>query len=251
MKTLIKLLTLMSIITPIVAHACWPLDERKEVDGFSELDGTLILSFKDAVSCHVIVDAKVSISGKQYITDYRGYLSLPMESFSNVMDKRLPIVVRKKGYVDLQTELQIVAGTVLNKRLVMSEVLPLNKVRFVLQWLDKPRDLDLHLISKTNHVSYRNMKGVINKVTLDRDSLNGFGPETITLLDVSDAETYSIFVDNYSHDSNFRGHANLKVYNGDALLHSIDLKPGKHRAIHVLDIKNGVVDIINKASKRP
>jgi hypothetical protein len=251
MNIFTKVIIYSALLIPSIVQACWPLDERKEIEGFSELDDILVLSFKDAVDCKVVDKATVTLAGNEYATDYRGYLKLPMGPFSELMDEGIPIKIKREGYITLQTDLRVEAGTVLNRRMVMSRALPPGKIRFVLQWDEEPNDLDLHLKGPGFHISYRHMKSIANKVDLDRDELNGYGPETITLHHLDETVNYSILVDNFSNDARFSGSENLKVYVGNRLLHDIQLKQGRQRAIRVLDINKGSFNILNKSSNRP
>ena len=251
MYRLINKFFVLLIFIPSIANACWSLNERKEIEGFAELDDILVLSFKDAVNCEVIPQAKVSLAGNVFTTDAHGYVKLPMTSFADVMDEAMPITIEHDGYIPLKTHLRIEAGTVLNRRMVLSRALPPGKIRFVLQWNEEPSDLDLHLKGPGFHVSYRDKKSIANKVDLDRDEMNGFGPETITLHQMDETANYGLWVDNYSNDDRFSGSENVKVYVGNRLLHDINLKNTRQRAIHVLDLQQGSFIIMNKASARP
>ncbi|MBK6681726.1 MAG: hypothetical protein IPG53_17880 [Ignavibacteriales bacterium] len=78
--------------------------------------------------------------------------------------------------------MEVMAGTIIRNRYSISPKMPLGYLRVVLDWGDSPRDLDAHLV-KTNgyHISYRNMMVSADGVAkLDRDDLDGQGPETIT-----------------------------------------------------------------------
>ena len=245
---LIKFCLILLAVFPLMAQACWPLQERKEIEGFSELDEVLIVSFKDAVDCQSIADAEVLLGNQQFKTDKRGYVQLPMGSLADEMDAAVPVQVQRQGYVSLNYSLKIEAGTVLNKRMVMSRVLPAGKIRFVLQWHEEPRDLDLHLKGPGFHISYRNMKDVVNKAKLDRDALHGYGPETITLHHVEAHGVYSLWVDNYSNEENFTGLENVMIYSGNRLIHNIPLNRNSQRAIRVLNINQSAFEVINEAS---
>jgi hypothetical protein len=251
MKLSLKIIISLMAVFPLLAQACWPIDERKEINGFSELDDELILSFKDAIDCKPVTNAKVVIGEAEFITDARGYASLPMGPFAEQMDARMPVEVQRQGYVTLKTRLRVEAGTVLNKKMTMSRVLPPGKLRFVLQWDEEPKDLDLHLTGPGFHISYRHMKNMANRAKLDRDELDGYGPETITLHRLDKNASYSLLVDNYSNEENFTGLENIMVYSGDRLMHNIQLKQGSHRAVRVLDINQSSFEIINKGSARP
>ncbi|MCW8955828.1 MAG: hypothetical protein OQL09_03020 [Gammaproteobacteria bacterium] len=227
------------------------MKERTEIDGFAELDEILILSFKDAVNCKPVASAKVQIGELDYETDALGYIKLPMAPFSQMMDARAPIKISKQGYITLNTQLEVAAGTVLNRRMVLSPALAEGKVRFVLQWDEEPEDLDLHLTGPDLHISYRNMRNVRNRAKLDQDEMQGYGPETITLdkLDLNSA--YTLWVDNYSNDNRFLGTEQVYVYSADQLVQSIRLIRTRSRAIKVLQINNGEFIFLNQPSARP
>lgn len=242
---------LLLLVIPAVSNACWPLKERTEIDGFAELDGVLILSFKDALNCNAVVQAKVLIGDLEYTTDGRGYLKLPMEPFAAMMDARAPLKIIKSGYITLDTELVVEAGTVLNRRMVLSPALPAGKARFVLQWDDEPEDLDLHLTGPGFHISYRNMQNAPNRAQLDQDETNGYGPETITLQNIRPDAAYALYVDNYSGDDNFHGTERIQVYSGNHLLREIRLPRTGQRAVKILDITQGQFQFVNAPSPRP
>ena len=245
------ILTFVLVLTHITAQACWPLNERKNIDGFAELDGVLILSFKDAVNCKAINNAQVFIGDKEYTSDETGYVEIPMDPYFEMMDERFPLKVIKPGYITLQTELIVAAGTVLNRKQVLSKALPEGKLRFVLQWEDKPKDLDLHLKGPDFHISYRNMKNVPNKAKLDHDEVEGYGPETITLERLSTNASYSLWVDVYSNEGVLSGHENALIYSGDQLVKKIQLPSTSKRGVHILDIVGGSLEIINQPGNRP
>lgn len=233
------------------ALACWPLDERREIEGFAEMEGTLILSFKDAVDCAPLRDARVMLGELEFSTDGKGYLMLPMAPFAAQMDATMPVTVSHPGHITLKTDLIIAAGTVLNRRMVLSRALPPGKTRFVLSWNDEPLDLDLHLKGPGFHISYRNMHSASGNANLDRDELNGFGPETITLHRIQPGAGYRVWVDNFSNDGDFTGAETLSVYQGEHLLQQVRLKPGSHRALLMLKLENGGTERVNQPSPRP
>jgi len=245
------ILLLLVVFLPSITQACWPLKERKEIDGFSELDDVLILSFKDAINCKPINDAKVFIDELEYKTNSQGYLKLPMASFFDQMDARTSVRVEKQDYISLSTELIIEAGTVLNRKMVLSPALPPGKVRFVLQWNSEPEDLDLHLKGPEFHISYRHMKSAANKAKLDRDEMYGYGPETITLDRINQSAAYSLWVDNYSDDGDFQGAEEVVIYSGSKMIRKIPLISTSKQAIKVLEINQGEFKFVNKPSPRP
>ena len=136
-----------------LSHACWDLKERSNIEGFAELDDVLIISLKDAVSCKPLENVSVMLGELEYKTDSQGYIKLPMQPFASQMEASMSLKASKTGYITLSTDLLVEAGTVLNRRLVLSPVLPPGKTRFVLQWADEPQDLDLHLKGPDFHIS--------------------------------------------------------------------------------------------------
>ena len=107
MKLILKIIISLMALFPLLTQACWSLQERKEINGFSELDDELILSFKDAIDCKAITNAKVMIGEARFKTDDRGYVSLPMGPFAEQMDAALSIQVQRQGYVTLKTQLRV------------------------------------------------------------------------------------------------------------------------------------------------
>jgi len=228
------------------SQACWNLKERSNIEGFAELDDVLIISLKDAISCRPLANVKLLLGELEYKTDSQGYIKLPMQPFASQMDARMSLVASKTGYITLSTDLLVEAGTVLNRRLVLSPVLPPGKTRFVLQWADEPEDLDLHLQGPDFHISYRNMKNAPNRARLDVDELEGYGPETITLDRIDVRQTYDLSVYNYSNDADFKGVELVYVYAGDSLIKEMRLPASKKRTVQLLQIKNGKYQFLNK-----
>jgi hypothetical protein len=74
---------------------------------------------------------------------------------------------------------------------------PPGDIAIVLSWLADPRDLDAHLTTPTGHVYYGNP--VIPGATLNHDSTQGYGPETITVTQISSGK-YSYSVHHFAGD---------------------------------------------------
>ena len=245
--------TLLSclISIPLSAHAaCWSSEEISRIDVFSELDETIILSFKDAVDCKPIDKLTVSLGEQTFSSDERGFLTLPIEAFEEIDDEDLFIKVTRKGYIPLKTNLRVRLGTVIDKRFLMSKDLPINNVRFVLQWGDLPQDLDLHLLAKDWHISFRDKKNVPKKARLDKDALRGYGPETITMERIDSGAEYTLYVDNFSVGDDINNEAIVYVYANNRLEKVVRLPDTMKRAVKILEIKNGQISYINRPVKR-
>lgn len=169
-------------------------------------DGKLKIRFFDAVSGQPVRDANLSFEhGLQAQSGMDGSVTVTLPQKDGVY----PFECTKEGYIQAVFELEVIGGTVFNNRFHLSPVIDLGTIRIVLEWGKRPDDLDLHLV-KTNgyHISYRNMKSSGDgTASLDRDALNGFGPETITITNLDDKAEYRCYV----HDFSNRDKANSRT----------------------------------------
>jgi hypothetical protein len=234
----IILLAIQALMFPAFAQSMWTVQEMAEIDGFSELDGILVLKFKDAVTGAAIRDLSVIVAGEMYEGDFRGMVELPIELVEGVDDEDLPFIASAPGYIDLEDVLKIRLESVMVKRFLMTKGLKFNQARFVLEWDQRPVDLDAHLLGPGFHISYRNMRSVPGKAILDRDARQGFGPETITLEEIVKDATYTLTVDNYSNESPMRN-VKVSVYM-DNRLHKVLFYPEiRQNSLTVLTISEG------------
>lgn len=236
-----SLICLLSGLCTVSNASCWEKREYREIENFSELDNKLILSFKDAVSCNAIDNAKVKLGKLFYETDSKGYVTLPMMPFIETGNLDLPMEISKTGYTTIKTKLIVAAGTILNKRMLLSPSLSGSSMRFILQWNETPKDLDLHLEGNGFHVSYRNLRAG-GEATLDQDTQSGYGPETITLNNVKQGQHYKLSVVNYSGGADIDEAAKVLVYIGDQLDSIISLNKTGSRHIDVLEISSGKIN---------
>ena len=211
--TIIYLLSFVSIFS----GEPWDPREIAEIEGFTEIDEKLVLSFKDSVDGAPLSDANVTIKKDSYKTDNKGYIYIPVSKFANIDNAIIPMEFKKPGYITSKIDLIIQLGSIWNKRFVISRQLNIENIRIVLQWGAKPRDLDLHLVTKEFHVSYRNLKNIPNKANLDRDDKNGYGPETLTLNRIEKGTTYRIYVHNFSGESSIRSDGAVYIYANNKL----------------------------------
>ena len=87
---------------------------------------------------------------------------------------------------------------------------------------------------------------------LDRDDRDGYGPETITIKNIDDQESYSFYVHNYTHKNKINSNklsnskASVKVY-GDNKLLKIFQVPTNMEGVYwqVFNIDNGQINEIN------
>ncbi len=225
--------------------SCWDDHERHEVEGFSEMEGAIVLSFKDAVSCEPLSGAEVVLSlpdrDRTVMTGAKGYIVMPERVVDAMGEGTIGIRISKEGYIPLETQIPVQAGTIRAKRYLVSKELPPESYRFVLQWDEQPIDLDLHLTKDdTLHISYRHMRSIPDLARLDRDDMDGLGPETLTLDRIDPASTYRVFVHNYSGEASMAG-GRVSVYADNNLDRVIPLPETDERTVGVLVIEAGKI----------
>jgi hypothetical protein len=239
LKITIALLVALSL-PPAFAQSMWSTEEIAEIDGFSELNDELVLKFKDAVSGAPIGGVLVSVEGKSYRGGSSGVVELPMGLVENLDDKDIPFSASAQGYVTLEDNLRVRIGSVISKRFLMTKGFQFNQARFVLEWDRRPTDLDAHLVGPGFHVSYRNMRSAPGDAALDRDARQGYGPETLTLLNIRNDATYSFSVENYSKESPMLN-VKVTVY-FDNRVHRVLFYPEiRQNSLTVLTIEHGLI----------
>jgi len=236
---LIAFCILLSITTAF-ATECWDVQEIADLS-FYELDELIVFSFKDAVTCEPITHAKVTIANQVLSTDTKGYIKLPTSFFEPINDDNVLIIAKKNKYCTFKKSISVMNGTVFDKRFIMTKRLPAGTARFILQWGEKPKDLDLHLVGNDFHVSFRNMKEVKDKARLDRDDITSYGPETITLDKIIRSNTYAVYVHNYSGEAHIDSNAHVSVYQDNQLDQILTLPKTSKRAVKLLEIVDGII----------
>lgn len=217
-----------------------------------ELDASLALRFFDAVKGTPLVGARVALDGAQATTDAEGHVSFPFPEVRPDEDVRW-VTVEKEGYIPTKLPLKFMVGTLFHNRFSISPILPLGHVRIVLDWSDAPPDLDAHLVKQgTYHISFRHMARWEDKALLDRDDLDGAGPETITVRELDRRGVYTYYVHDYTHrtDPNFtnfsKSRAHVSVYGDGKLLEQAYVSSGPGLAWKVLEIRDGQVKLTNE-----
>jgi len=236
MKKLYIIFAILALTNYIMAESCWSLEEKKD-SAFSELDDKIELSFKDAQDCSVISNTNVNIDGQIYITDERGIIVMDVPD--DDINEYLLMKVKKSGYISYSQKVLFSSGSVWQTRFLLSKNIELDSARFVLGWDSAPKDLDLHLVSEDFHISYRNKDGKSFKAKLDRDSMQGYGPETITLNKIDNRKTYKVYVYKYSNDAQLDQSVNVSFYLENRLDRVISLSENLDgKCIYIGQIKN-------------
>ncbi len=231
------------------------IDQQKD-DVFDELDHqNLTLRFFNALTGTEIPGAAVTINNVEYRTDDEGKVQFPAPD----SDGFYPVSFRAARYVPVDFNIEVMAGTLFFNRFSVSPVLDVKFLRVVLDWDATPPDLDAHLVKQgAFHLSYRNMRTAEDgSGQLDRDATNGFGPETITLKEVSASNKYTFFVHDYTDGNSpstrglARSKATVKVFGDGRLLNVFEVpRAGVGNYWQVFTISNGGIIEVNKLADR-
>ena len=239
------------IIFFILATQCsFSQIQSKSDDVFEELEtGNLTLRFYNAVNGQPVQKGTVTIEKTgEYVTDEEGKVIFPPPA----EDGFLKVLFHAKDYVPTEFSIEIMAGTLFFNRISISPMMDIKFLRVVVDWDKEPRDLDAHFVRRGSggyHISYRNMKVLADGTgMLDIDAMNGFGPETITLKEVSPQASYEYFVHDYTHqnepnsNSLSNSKATVKVYGNGTLLNIFQVPRKKEGTVwKVFEIVDGIV----------
>lgn len=222
----------------------------KSKDLFEELEsGNLTLRYYNAVNGKPIIGGNVTIgSVGEYVTDDEGKVVFPPPDQDGV----LSTVIRADGYIPTEVPVEIMAGTIFFNRISVSPMLDIKFVRIVVDWEKEPRDLDAHFVktgSNGYHISFRNMKVLADGTgMLDIDATQGYGPETITVKEVSTKSVYEYYLHDYSNQKNKNStglsdsKAVVKVYGDGKLLKVLQVPRKKEGTVwNVFRIEQGQV----------
>ncbi len=165
---------------------------------------------------------------------------------------RYTICAEADGFTTEFFEVNVVKGMTLTaQNLTMSSTLNSGEVRIVLEWGAYPTDLDAHLRTSRGEVDFRNMS-ISGVAGLDVDDRNGYGPETITIDNVTAGE-YTYYVEDYTNlgysSSNELANsgATVKVYMpGESEPRIFKVPSGTGTEWEVFSLRNGNIEEINR-----
>ncbi len=227
----------------------------KSADMFEELEsGNLTLRFTNAVNGKPIYGGTVAVETiGEYTTDEEGKIVFP----SPAEDGVLRVNFRSEGYIPTEFPIEIMAGTLFFNRISVSPMMDMKFVRIVVDWDKEPRDLDAHFVKAGSggyHISYRNMRVLADgSGMLDIDAMKGYGPETITVNEVSTRSSYEYFIHDFTNQRNKHSaglsdsKATVKVYGDGKLLKIIQVPRKKEGTVwKVFKIEQGQVCEVNQ-----
>ncbi|MEA2099220.1 MAG: hypothetical protein U9P72_03735 [Campylobacterota bacterium] len=233
-----KIIVTTALVATTYASSCW---STLEVANFAqdEFSEKTRFSIRDAVTCEAISNAKFFIGNVGFEADKYGIVTVPLPPED--MDMNLPITIKKDRYITANEEVMVVFGSYWNNLFLMSKKLPSSSARFVLSWGERPSDLDLHLKANSYHVSFRNKKSVTNRAKLDRDSMKGYGPETITINKLNKHDSYRVLVNRFSKKGTINDKAQMRVYLDNKIDRVIRLKNTTAKCIELATITDNII----------
>ena len=207
-----------------------------------------MIRFFDAKTGCPVPKGRVSFMGKTTLTDRDGRAVFDMDMIDldddEYMSKKVPVRFSKKGYYTVEYKVEFMVGSIFFNRFSVSPVLKPGRYRIILDWGDHPTDLDAHFLKGTQyHISYRNMKNYKDKAWLDRDDVDGNGPETVTILNLDPKFNYTYYVHDYTKSGKLKeSRAHVYLYSDQGLERSYTVPrnlKGDHWA--VFKIENGKI----------
>lgn len=159
-----------------------------------------------------------SVSG---VTDAKGDVSLDSDA-PDTSDTL--VIVKKQGYSNLVAKCPCKGMTYAISPVMTND---LDGMRIVLNWGQRPWDLDGHLAFSHEHIYFGRKTGNPGAdANLDVDHTDSYGPETITIVRKHPGDSYVYAVHDYSDKNDpstlelSHSHAKVLVYIGQSLVRS-------------------------------
>lgn len=229
---LITLLLCSISVTNIYSQEKHSQFKDKFDDVFEEDENeNLTLRFFNALDGEPIPKASITLNNMdEYSTDEEGKIRFPIPE-----DGFIQVHFECPKFITTDFQIEVIAGTLFFNRISVSPELDLKHLRIILDWDSEPKDLDAHFVKLAGyHISYRHTRILADGTgELDRDDMDGYGPETITIKDVDDLATYEFFVHDYTNRSSTtstglsRSKATVKVYGEGRLLYVFQIPQGR------------------------
>jgi uncharacterized protein YfaP (DUF2135 family) len=124
---------------------------------------------------------------------------------ANIPAGTYSVRVSHQGFFDFSQDVTVAPSTTVRPTLPLAPAMANSQSRITLSWGSTPRDLDAYLKVPTGClVNWRNMNCHENSVRLDRDDVNGHGPETLSITQWHRAGNtpYVFYVHNWSQQGN-------------------------------------------------
>jgi hypothetical protein len=218
---------------------------QRRLMGF-KADGLIPMRFANALDGKPIAGARVVIDGiGEFETNREGIITFPERD-----DGFFTLEFSKEGFVTAEIDFEVKLNNVFSNRFSISPELA-RGFRIVLDWGEKPEDLDLHFVKQGGyHIAYWNTHTAADgSAFLDRDDMQSYGPETITVEQIDGAAVYDIYVADYTnrHDAASqalsRSGAVVRIYSNDRLTEAFIVPSGRPGTVwRVCRIVGGMIE---------
>lgn len=161
-----------------------------------ELEDVLSLWITDCDTGEPVKDAQIAIKDiGSTKTDADGLAMFPM-----IEDGNYEFIIKHNDYAMTKDVFTVFGGSIFFNKYSIPKKVKYKCIKIVLDWGKEPHDLDAHLIKENcYHISFREkVKSDDGTVWLDRDDMDSFGPETITITETDNNAIYRYYVHNWS-----------------------------------------------------
>lgn len=155
------------------------------------------------------------------------------------------VTFSKSGYISNSYSVTVTKRRTTTRNAVLTKQVPIGTYRAVLEWGEKPRDLDSHILGPNSiHVYYGNKTDT--NTELDLDDTTSYGPETITFTPLT-GQTFHYYVHNWSKELDLAGcGATVTVYKGSSQLRKFTIpSSGTGEYWDVFRLVNGTLYPVN------
>lgn len=193
------------------------------------------------------------------VTNSSGHYSIDLEAGTYTVE------FSKEGFVTGYVNAYCIEGACTSKDGSITPVLDENEYRIVLTWGENPWDLDSHLSGPLDeygdrfHVYYSHRSatastedGNVTVAQLDHDDMSSYGPETITLIKLSNDSVYHYAVHDFTNRSSSESKAlsmsgaKVVVYHGNSVIATFNVPIDKvGTAWNVFDIQGNQLIPVN------
>lgn len=230
----------------------------KANDAQDKAGGLVPMRFFNALDRKPIPGASVEIPNVgTFTTSSEGKIAFPKKP-----DGNYTLIFTKEGFITTPIDFRILLGAVDINWYNISPGFSSKDYRIVLEWAEKPADLDIHF-EKTGgsgqyHIAYHAMKSAEDGNTvLDRDDTSGYGPETVTVGKVDIKGSYICWVHDYTNRNNgastqmAKEGAVVRVYSQNRLMHTFRIPAnGVGARWNVFKIEKGSVTPVNTVTAK-
>ena len=229
----------------------------KADDAMDKMSGNIPMRFYNALDRKPVPGATVEIpKAGTFTTNNQGKIAFP-----KIPDGNYTLIFSKDGFITTPIDFRVLLGAVDLNWYSVSPGFSGKDYRIVLEWSEKPADLDLHFVktgSGSYHISYQNMKKTEDgNAVLDRDDTAGYGPETITIGKVDTNAVYTCYVHNYTERGKTasvqmaKEGAVVRVYSMNKLLYTFRIPAdGKGVVWNVFKIERGGIIQVNTVTEK-